>query len=63
MPENAQLSGQDSLRKILLARFYPAARLTPLHNLEKLSYKLAVGRVLLKREDYQTIHSFKIRGG
>lgn len=59
--ENA-LSGQDYLHKILLARIYPVARLTPLHKLEKLSEKLGCGKILLKREDYQTIHSFKIRG-
>ena len=56
------LSGQEYLRKILLARIYPVARLTPLHKLEKLTDKLGVGKVYLKREDYQTIHSFKIRG-
>ena len=59
--ENA-LSGQDYLRKILLARIYPVARLTPLHKLEKLSDKIGGGKILLKREDYQTVHSFKIRG-
>lgn len=59
--ENA-LTGQEYLRKILLARIYPVARLTPLHKLEKLSDKLGVGKIFLKREDYQTIHSFKIRG-
>ena len=61
MAENAQLSGQEYLRKILLARIYPVARLTPLHKLEKLSDKLGVGKILLNRDDYQTIHSFKIR--
>ena len=59
---NDALSGQEYLRKILLARIYPVARLTPLHKLDKLSDKLGVGKVYLKREDYQTIHSFKIRG-
>lgn len=56
------LSGQEYLRKILLARIYPVARITPLHKLEKLSDRLSVGKVYLKREDYQSIHSFKIRG-
>ncbi len=59
---NEVLSGQEYLRKILLARIYPVARLTPLHKLEKLGDKLGIGKIYLKREDYQTIHSFKIRG-
>lgn len=62
MTESTPLSGQEYLRKILLARIYPVARLTPLHKLDKLSDKLGVGKIFLKREDYQTIHSFKIRG-
>ena len=62
MAADNQISGQEYLRKILLARIYPVARLTPLHKLEKLSDKLGVGKIYLKREDYQTIHSFKIRG-
>ena len=62
MSQGYALSGQEYLRKILLARIYPVARLTPLHKLEKLTDKLGVGKVYLKREDYQTIHSFKIRG-
>ncbi len=62
MAADNQISGQEYLRKILLARIYPVARLTPLHKLEKLSDKLGIGKIYLKREDYQTIHSFKIRG-
>lgn len=62
MDQENVLSGQEYLRKILLARIYPVARFTPLHKLEKLSDKLGAGSVYLKREDYQTIHSFKIRG-
>lgn len=56
------LSGQDYLRKILLARIYNVARFTPLQKLDKLSDKLGISSILLKREDFQTIHSFKIRG-
>ena len=56
-----KLTGQDYLRKILLARIYKVAKFTPLHSLEKLSERLGV-KVMLKREDYQSVHSFKIRG-
>ena len=62
MSAETELTGQEYLRKILLARIYPVARLTPLNKLEKLSEKLNVGKIYLKREDYQTVHSFKIRG-
>lgn len=62
MSQETELSGQEYLRKILLARIYNVARFTPVHKLDKLSDKLGVGKIYLKREDYQTIHSFKIRG-
>lgn len=62
MFQDSELSGQEYLRKILLARIYNVARFTPAHKLDKLSEKLGVGKIFLKREDYQTIHSFKIRG-
>lgn len=61
MVENKVLTAQDYLHKILLARIYDLARITPLHHLEGLSERLGVN-VLLKREDYQKVHSFKIRG-
>ena len=54
--ENA-LSGQDYLRKILLARIYPVARLTPLHKLEKLSDKIGGGKILLRE---RTIRLFTL---
>lgn len=57
----SKLTGQDYLRKILLARIYKVAKFTPLHKLDKLSERLGVN-VMLKREDYQSVHSFKIRG-
>ncbi|SPT72184.1 L-threonine dehydratase biosynthetic IlvA [Anaerobiospirillum thomasii] len=56
-----KLTGQEYLRKILLARIYKVARFTPLHKLDKLSERLGVS-VMLKREDFQGVHSFKIRG-
>lgn len=61
MVESKLLTAQDYLHKILLARIYDLARITPLHHLEGLSERLGVN-VLLKREDYQKVHSFKIRG-
>lgn len=56
-----QLDSQAYLKKILLARIYDLVKVTPLQNLENLSSRLGVN-VLLKREDYQKIHSFKLRG-
>ncbi|MCR5084827.1 MAG: threonine ammonia-lyase, biosynthetic [Succinivibrionaceae bacterium] len=55
------LSRQDYLQKILLARIYDLAKITPLQHLDRLSERLGC-KVLLKREDYQQIHAFKIRG-
>lgn len=51
----------DLVRKILSARVYEVAQQTPLDRLERLSARLDAD-VLLKREDLQPIHSFKIRG-
>lgn len=61
MVEEKKLTQQDYLHKILLARIYDVARVTPLQKLDTLSERLGLN-VLLKREDYQKIHSFKIRG-
>ena len=55
------LDSQGYLKKILLARIYDLVKVTPLQKLENLSSRLGVN-VLLKREDYQKIHSFKLRG-
>ncbi len=56
-----QLDAQGYLKKILLARIYDLVKVTPLQKLEGLSGRLGVN-VHLKREDYQKIHSFKLRG-
>lgn len=61
MSQVTSLTGQEYLHKILLSRIYDVARVTPLQKLDKLSERLHC-KVLLKREDYQQIHSFKIRG-
>lgn len=55
------LDSQDYLHKILLARIYDLVKVTPLQKMENLSDRLGVN-VLIKREDRQLIHSFKIRG-
>lgn len=52
---------QEYLHKILLTRIYDLVRVTPLQKLESLSSRLGVN-VMLKREDLQKIHSFKLRG-
>ena len=56
-----QLDAQGYLKKTLLARIYDLVKVTPLQSLDSLSSRLGVN-VLLKREDYQKIHSFKLRG-
>ena len=49
------------IQKILKARVYDVAKETPLDEAKSLSKRLK-NRVLLKREDLQPVHSFKIRG-
>ena len=51
----------DLVRKILTARVYEVAQQTPLERMGRLSVRLGA-EVLLKREDLQPIHSFKVRG-
>jgi len=49
------------LRQILLARVYEVAIETPMHEAPQISAQLG-NRILLKREDMQKCHSFKVRG-
>jgi threonine dehydratase len=49
------------LRKILTAQIYDVAKETPLEDAEILSKRLQ-NRILLKREDLQSVFSFKLRG-
>lgn len=56
-----QLSAAQYLKKILLAPVYEIAVETPLQPLNKLSARLN-NQILLKREDLQPVHSFKLRG-
>jgi threonine dehydratase len=51
----------DYLQKILTARVYDVAVETPLETAATLSRRLG-NRVLLKREDQQSVFSFKLRG-
>ncbi len=51
----------DYVRRILDARVYDIASLTPLDRMARLGGRLAAP-VLLKREDLQPVFSFKIRG-
>lgn len=55
------ISSEQYLKKILLAPIYEAAIETKLQPLNKLSVRLS-NHVLLKREDLQPVHSFKLRG-
>lgn len=51
----------DYLKKILTARVYDVAKETPLEPAERLSKRLN-NTVLFKREDLQSVFSFKLRG-
>ena len=55
------LSTQDYLQKIITAQVYDVAVVTPLQTAKNLSQRLG-NTVLLKREDQQEVHSFKLRG-
>ena len=55
------LKPADYLKKILTARVYDVAQETPLERARALSRRLH-NTVLLKREDQQPVHSFKLRG-
>jgi Threonine dehydratase len=55
------LTPADYLKKILTARVYDVAQETALEPAKALSRRLH-NTVLLKREDQQPVHSFKLRG-
>ncbi|MEH6453662.1 MAG: threonine ammonia-lyase, biosynthetic [Psychromonas sp.] len=57
----SHLTAAQYLKKILLAPVYEAAVVTKLQPLNKLSLRLN-NHILLKREDLQPVHSFKLRG-
>ncbi|MBW7984528.1 threonine ammonia-lyase, biosynthetic [Enterobacillus tribolii] len=60
-PLSAQPCGAEYLRAVLRAPVYEAAQITPLEVMEKVSERLG-NTVLVKREDRQPVHSFKLRG-
>jgi threonine dehydratase len=60
-PIQSPLSASEYLCKILLSPVYEAAIVTPLQPLPKLSERTG-NNILLKREDRQPVHSFKLRG-
>lgn len=55
------VTGAEYLKKIVAAPVYRAAIHTPLETMERLSERID-NTVLIKREDLQPVHSFKIRG-
>ncbi|MEY4645074.1 MAG: hypothetical protein RLZZ596_1905 [Pseudomonadota bacterium] len=59
--QNRPLQPADYLKKILTARVYDVALESPLELAKGLSRRLH-NKVLLKREDQQTVFSFKLRG-
>ena len=65
MAESQPLSGTpegaEYLRAVLRAPVYEAVQVTPLEKMDKLSSRLD-NVILVKREDRQPVHSFKLRG-
>src|SRR5699024_12397068 len=53
--------GAEYLRAVLRAPVYEVAQVTPLQKMDKLSSRLD-NVILVKREDRQPVHSFKLRG-
>jgi threonine dehydratase len=60
-PLSAAPCGAEYLRAILRAPVYEVAQITPLQVMEKISSRLS-NTILVKREDRQPVHSFKLRG-
>ncbi|CNL50034.1 threonine ammonia-lyase, biosynthetic [Yersinia aleksiciae] len=60
-PLPAAPCGAEYLRAILRAPVYEVAQVTPLQVMEKISSRLG-NTILVKREDRQPVHSFKLRG-
>ncbi|MBV4369175.1 threonine ammonia-lyase, biosynthetic [Erwinia sp. BNK-24-b] len=60
-PLPAEPCGAEYLRAVLRSPVYEVAQVTPLQKMEKISSRLG-NTVLVKREDRQPVHSFKVRG-
>lgn len=53
--------GAEYLRAVLRSPVYEVAQVTPLQKMEKISSRFG-NTILVKREDRQPVHSFKLRG-
>lgn len=60
-PLSASPGGAEYLRAVLCSPVYEIAQVTPLQKMEKISSRLG-NIILVKREDHQPVHSFKLRG-
>lgn len=60
-PLSAEPCGAEYLRAVLRSPVYEVAQVTPLQKMEKISSRLG-NTILVKREDRQPVHSFKLRG-
>ncbi len=60
-PLSGAPEGAEYLRVVLRAPVYEAVQKTPLQKMDKLSSRLD-NVILVKREDRQPVHSFKLRG-
>ncbi len=60
-PFSAAPSGAEYLRAVLRSPVYEVAQVTPLQEMKKLSERIG-NTILVKREDRQPVHSFKLRG-
>ena len=60
-PLPAEPCGAEYLRAVLRSPVYEVAQVTPLQKMEKISSRLG-NTILVKREDRQPVHSFKLRG-
>ncbi|CAJ0993634.1 threonine ammonia-lyase, biosynthetic [Pantoea sp. Nvir] len=58
---SSSLDGAEYLRAVLRAPVYEIAQVTPLQKMEKISTRFD-NIILVKREDQQPVHSFKLRG-
>lgn len=61
MRDSSLKTSTDYLRAIVSSKIYDLAQVTPLQPMEKLSDRLG-NTILIKREDRQPVHSFKLRG-
>ncbi|RWR02784.1 threonine dehydratase [[Pantoea] beijingensis] len=60
-PLSEKPDGAEYLRAVLRSPVYEVAQVTPLQKMEKISSRFA-NTILVKREDRQPVHSFKLRG-